>query len=108
MNDELHAPSLVEESFEDECALSGEATQGRMRRTQIVDQLLCGRVIKAVLLSEPAECPFAAGVSAQGCGDVGPKPRDRLRQLLAAARRLAEPKWNCRRHSARIFHPDDA
>jgi len=54
VHDELHPARLVEEALEDDQVLRGHAAERRLRRVQIVDQLLRGRLDDAAD-GEPCE-----------------------------------------------------
>ena len=44
-----------------------------------------------------------ARLGREASGDLGPQPRHRLRQFVGAARRLAEPERDRRRHPRRVL-----
>ena len=75
MDDELHAARFVEEAFEHDRFLGGQAAERRMRRGEIFDQLLGGRSRNANIDAEPFDHAFAIRVP--------PKSRRRFRRAAA-------------------------
>ena len=107
MDHQLHAAGFVEETLEHHRVLGRQAAERGMRRGQILDQLAHGRLADAELIHQPAQGAIARRVGRQVCGDFRPKARHRHGQLVAAARRLAQPERNCGWQAMRILDPDD-
>ena len=99
MDDELHAARLVEESLEDDRLLRGQSTQRRARRGEIVDELLRGRRCDAAIVRRDSATAARRVSRLVGPGDRRSvaQSRHRVRQLVAARRRLAQPERNGRR-----------
>ena len=66
MDDELHAAGLVEEALEHDRVLRRQAAERGVRRGEIFDQLLGGRLGDAELVDQPAHAPFAGRIAAAG------------------------------------------
>src|SRR6266478_2327746 len=75
---------------------------------QVFDQLLGGGLGDPDLLDQPRQNAFARWVSRQARGDFRPQSRHRLRELVGAARRLAEPERDVRSHALRVLDPHGA
>ena len=88
--------------------LRRQAAQRRMRRAQVFDQLQRGRLGDADLVDQPAQRPLPVRVAPQPLGHVGAEARDRRRQLVAAARRLAQPERDARRRAVGVLDAHDA
>ena len=54
MDDQLHAADLVEEALEDDRVVGRQNPERRVRRGQIVDELIRGRLGDADLVDQPA------------------------------------------------------
>src|SRR5829696_719460 len=108
MQDELRAAGLVEEALEHDRLERRQASQRAEAGAEIVDQLLGRRALEGELSRQPAERALAARVEAQAPVDVGAQARHRGRQLVAAARRLAQPERDAGRLAVRILDADGA
>ena len=108
MDHQLHAAGFVEEALEHQDILGRQAAERGKPRRQVFDQLLGRGLGNADLLDEPAQCALSGGVRPEVRGDLGPQARHRERQFVAAARRLAQPERNGRRHAVGILDADDA
>ena len=105
MDDELHAARFIEEALQHDGILRRQAAERRVRRSEIFDQLLARRLCDADLRrSANATRSAPVGSRSQRCGsDLVAQARHRLGELIAAARRFAEPERNGRRHAVRVF-----
>ena len=92
MHDELHAARLVEEALQHDGVLRRQAAERRIGRAQVFDQLECGGLANADLIDQPAQCVLPVRIAPQPLGHVGAEARDRRRQFIAAAGRLAQPE----------------
>ncbi len=108
MDDELGPADLIEEALEDQRFLGRQAAQRRARGGQIVDELTGRRLADADFVLEPGHGAGPGRIFLDQARQVSAQPRDRLRQLVAPPRRLAQPEWNGRRHALRILDPDRA
>ena len=108
MDDELHAADLVEEALEHDRVLRRQAAERRVRRGEILDQLLRGGRVDADLVDQPAQGARRRPGGRQARGDLGAQARHRRRQLVAAPGRLAEPERNGRRRAVRVLDPHHA
>ena len=97
MDDELHAARLVEEALEDERLAGRQDAERAVRRAEIIDDLLGCRAVEPEIVCDPVQARSRRAGRFEAALELGAEARDRLRQLLAAARRLAEPKRNRRR-----------
>src|SRR5579871_636891 len=108
MHDELHAARLVEEALEHQGLVGRQTAERSARRRQIFDELLGRGLDDADLLDQPADGAVAGRIVAEPRGDLGAQARYRLRELVAAAGRLAEPERDGRRRTVRVLDPHDA
>ena len=103
MDDQLHAAGFVEEALEHERVEGRQNPQRGVTRGQVFDQLLGGGLDDPGLVDQPAHDVLASLASREASGDLSPQPRHRLRQFVGAARRLAEPERDGRRHPRRVL-----
>ena len=101
MDHQLHAAGLVEKSLEDDGAQRRQHAERCLGSVQVVYQLGRGRPGYADFRLQPFERRCAVGLRF----DFAAQPRNGVRQLVAAARRLAQPKRDAGRLAARILDP---
>ncbi len=107
MQHQLHAPRFVEEALHDQRVAGGQGGQRRAGAGQVVDDLACRIVIQAKVLEQPVQRMLdgrgAIVLFAQQSVDLAAQPRHAQRQLIAAARRFAEPERDVGRGAVRIL-----
>ena len=129
MDDQLHAADFVEEALEDDACPASAARRARHGRRRGTRRSAAPRPrrCRASSASQPQRRLHparAAGIASpdlrpaagEGAGiqvtqarvDLRAQPRHRLRQLVAAARRLAEPERDVRRLALRVLDPHRA
>ena len=79
-----------------------------MCRGEILGQLLGRRHYDTEVVHQPTQGILSGRIVAQACRHIGAQPRHRDGELVAAARRLAEPEWNGRRHAMGVLDPHHA
>ena len=109
MNHQLHTAALIEEAFQHQVPVIGERGQCGPGGGEIFNQLRRGRLADAVDGGEPAR-HMRAGLHgtralAELCAQIGAKPGNGSRKLVASARSLAEPERHVGRHTLRVFDP---
>ena len=105
VHDEVRVAGLVEEALEDHALRRRQHAERRLRRAEVVDELLRCALAEPELVDEPAQRALGAAAVEQ-LGERLVQPADGRRQLVAAARRFAEPKRNRRRLAVRIRDVD--
>jgi len=105
VQDELHAPGLVEEALGDERVLRGEDGERLPAGGQVVDRLPGPGLGQRPLGGEPGgrRVPVV-----EPRLEVGPEPGDLGGERRAPSRGLAEPERDARRRAARVLHPHHA
>src|SRR5262249_48378676 len=108
MNDELHAADFVEKALEHDRVLRRQAAERGAGRREIFDQLLRRRPGDVDLINGPAQRTRAARIVRETRSELGAQARDCDRELIGAARRVAEPERDGRRHAVRVLDPHGA
>ncbi len=112
MDDQLHAARLVEEALDEQRLLGRQRAQRRPARREMLGHLPGRGLADPRLVGEPPQGLVRA--PAEAPVELRAQPRDRARQLVAAARRLAQPEGDRRRQAVGVLdphraalHPDD-
>ena len=105
MHDEVRIARLVEEALEDHALRRRQHAERRLGRSEVVDELLRSALAETKLVDEPAQRTLGAAAVEQ-LRERLVQPAHGRRQLVAAARRFAEPKRNRRRLAVRIRDVD--
>jgi hypothetical protein len=104
VNDQVHGPRLVEETFGDQPLLGGQGAEQVLGGRQVVHHLLGRAQADAVGLAQGLG-DVRRGLVGQPRPELFPDGRHLLRQLHGAARRFAQPKGHRRRQPRRALHP---
>jgi hypothetical protein len=115
MNDQLHAAGFIEEALEHDRILRRQRAECCVAGTQIVEEFARGSIGETHAARKSGEHIFSRRILLKALHHLGTETRDRVRQLVAAARRLAEPERKRRRLAMRVLdadgvllHADDA
>src|SRR5262249_42510881 len=106
MDDELHAAGLVEEALEHQRLLRRQCAERGARGGEVLDELRRRARADAGALHEPLRRAPRGSLEARL--ELGAQPRHARRQLLAPARRLAQPERDRGRLAARVLDADAA
>ena len=101
VHDELHAACLVEKSLEDDATTGREQTECRLLRSRVGDNLT-GHFFRATGFHDHPT--FGLSRIVQPRLEIFAKPRDLPGKFQRTARRLAKPKRNGGRGTARVGH----
>jgi hypothetical protein len=107
MDDQLHPARGVEEALDDDPLLRRQRAEDGERARQVVDDLARTFVVEADRGDQFSDRCLAANARDPGA-DLVAQARDRERQLVAPARRFAEPERDARRGAVRVLDPDPA
>src|SRR5690606_10614062 len=105
MHNEMAVAGLVEEALEHDPLVRRKPAERRLRGREVVDEL-SRRVAREAVVAAHRFRDLLRGRDLELAVDTRAELRDGARELVAPARRLAEPERNPRRLAARVLDVD--